>query len=179
MRRSAEAPLRLILPSAFFRDARKDYGRRGKPRNHFAIKTPARPAATESGLARRTRRLTQIRNKNSSSACICVFSGQRPFFPCSKNPDGRNVWQRPGNMDAVRQLSINRWQKVLRMKQGWWNCCIEIEAAAKQFLEERGRHSHRRGLRHSQADCKTAGKAGGSAGQTCATATRSSGEGRA
>src|SRR5208282_515334 len=57
-------------------------------------------AATESGLARRTRRLTQIRNKNSSSASICVFCGQRPFFPYSKNPDGRNVWQRPGNMDS-------------------------------------------------------------------------------
>jgi hypothetical protein len=38
---------------------------------------------------------------------------------------------------SVWQRSINRWQKVLRMKRVWWNCCIEIEAAAKQFLEER------------------------------------------
>jgi hypothetical protein len=38
----------------------------------------------------------------------------------------------------VWQRSINRWQQVLRIKRGWWNCCVEIEAAAKQFLEERG-----------------------------------------
>ncbi len=62
--------------------ARKDYGEPGKPRNHFATKTTGQPATTESGLARRTRRLTQIWNKNSSSASIPVFSGQRPFFPC-------------------------------------------------------------------------------------------------
>ena len=47
MRRSAEAPSRLILPSAFFADARKDYGKPGKPRNHFATESPARPAATQ------------------------------------------------------------------------------------------------------------------------------------
>jgi hypothetical protein len=40
-------------------------------------------------------------------------------------------------MDAVWQRSINRWQKVLRMNRVWWNCCIEMDAAAKQFLEER------------------------------------------
>ncbi len=40
-------------------------------------------------------------------------------------------------MDAVWQRSINRWQKVLRMKRVWWNCGIEMEAAAKQFVEER------------------------------------------
>jgi hypothetical protein len=28
-------------------------------------------------------------------------------------------------MDSVWQLSINRWQKVLRMNRVWWNCCIE------------------------------------------------------
>jgi hypothetical protein len=28
----------------------------------------------------------------------------------------------------VGQLSINRWQKALRKKRVWWNCCIEIEA---------------------------------------------------
>jgi hypothetical protein len=40
-------------------------------------------------------------------------------------------------MDAVWQRSINRWQKVLRMKRGWWNGCIEMDAASKQFPEER------------------------------------------
>ena len=36
MRRSAEAPLRLILPSAFFTDARKDYGNKWRRRrNNF------------------------------------------------------------------------------------------------------------------------------------------------
>jgi hypothetical protein len=40
-------------------------------------------------------------------------------------------------MDAVWQRSINRWQKVLRTKRVWWNCCIEMDSAAKQFLEER------------------------------------------
>jgi len=25
------------------------------------------------------------------------------------------------------------------MKRVWWNCCIEMDVAAKQFLEERGR----------------------------------------
>ncbi len=39
--------------------------------------------------------------------------------------------------DSVWQRSINRWQKVLRMKRVWWNCCIEMDAAAKQFVEER------------------------------------------
>ena len=43
----------------------------------------------------------------------------------------------PGNMDSVWERSINRWQKVLRMNQVWWNCCIEMDAAAKQFVEER------------------------------------------
>jgi hypothetical protein len=38
------------------------------------------------------------------------------------------------------------------MKRVWWNCCIEMEAAAEQFLEERGRHQYGRGLRHPQAD---------------------------
>jgi hypothetical protein len=40
-------------------------------------------------------------------------------------------------MDAVWQRSINRLQKVLRMKRGWWNGCIEMDAASKQFPEER------------------------------------------
>jgi hypothetical protein len=26
----------------------------------------------------------------------------------------------------------------MRTKRAWWNCCIEMDAAAKQFLEERG-----------------------------------------
>ena len=37
-------------------------------------------------------------------------------------------------MDSVWQRSINRWQKVLRMKRVWWDCCIEIKAAAKAHL---------------------------------------------
>ena len=37
-------------------------------------------------------------------------------------------------MDSVWQRSINRWQKVLRMKRVWWNCCIEMDAAAKADL---------------------------------------------
>jgi len=36
-------------------------------------------------------------------------------------------------MDSVWQRSINRWQKVLRMNRVWWNCCIEMDEAAKQF----------------------------------------------
>jgi hypothetical protein len=30
-------------------------------------------------------------------------------------------------MDSVWQLSMNRWQKVLRMKRVWWNYCIEMD----------------------------------------------------
>jgi hypothetical protein len=65
----------------------------------------------------------------------------------------QNAWQRPGNADAVWQRSINRWQKVLRMKRGWWNCCIEMDAAAKQFLEERSnmRKCHERLLEQNNA----------------------------
>jgi hypothetical protein len=88
------------MPSAFFMGARKNWENRGnlkylttestdhkaltdqgkwsQLRNHFARKTSARTAATESGLARRTRRLTQIRNKHSSSASIC--SAGKGFF---------------------------------------------------------------------------------------------------
>jgi hypothetical protein len=54
------------------------------------------------------------------------------------------------------------------MKRVWWNCCFEMDAAAKQFVAEHSRPPHRRGLRYSEADCKTAGKAGDSAGQSCA-----------
>jgi hypothetical protein len=42
-------------------------------------------------------------------------------------------------MDSVWPGSINRLKKVLRMKRVCWNYCIEIEAAAKQFLEEWGK----------------------------------------
>jgi len=40
-------------------------------------------------------------------------------------------------MDSVWQRSINRRQKVLRMKRVWWNCCVEMDAAPKQFVEDR------------------------------------------
>jgi hypothetical protein len=36
----------------------------------------------------------------------------------------------------VWQRSINRRQKVLRMKRVWWNCYIEMDAAAKADLWE-------------------------------------------
>jgi hypothetical protein len=41
-------------------------------------------------------------------------------------------------MGSVWQRLINRWQKVLRMKRAWWNWCIEMNTAAKQFVAERG-----------------------------------------
>jgi hypothetical protein len=38
-------------------------------------------------------------------------------------------------MDAVWQRSISRWQKVLRMKRVWWNCCTEMDAAVAQVVQ--------------------------------------------
>jgi hypothetical protein len=41
-------------------------------------------------------------------------------------------------MASVWQRLINRWPKVLQTKRAWSNWCIEMTAAAKQFVEERG-----------------------------------------
>jgi hypothetical protein len=66
---------------AFFHPVVK--GRGSDPKSSTKSSTdPARPAATQSGIARR---LTQIdadtEKKRSSSASICVICGQMPFFP--------------------------------------------------------------------------------------------------
>ena len=80
--------------------ARKDQGKRSQLRNHFAT------------------RITKSTKTDRSQ------TGEH--IPLERREKSRwNFWQRPGNMDAVWQGLINRWQKVLRTKRVWWNCCIE------------------------------------------------------
>ena len=75
------------------------------------------------------RREKSLKNRPFSNRPFCIHSTSplAVFSPSLALAFLHHVWQR----------SINRWQKVLRMKRVWWNCCIEMDAAAKQFLEER------------------------------------------
>jgi len=66
---------------------------------------------TSSGLARRPRRRTQIKNSFSASALICVICEQRPFlsFFCGKNLFKQDCQTRPlGTRSQDRQKSRDR-----------------------------------------------------------------------
>jgi len=145
--RNKPVTLTIKLDSAFFMGAREDWenrgnheifnhrehkdhkaltdqGKRSQLRSHFATKTSAQPAATESGLARRSRRLTQIRTWMQSGNARST-AGKR--F-CGRNGSGgtaalkwmrrrNNFWKNAAGIPTSMAFDIHKQIERQRAKR--------------------------------------------------------------
>ena len=111
----------------------KDYGKPGKPRNTRNTRTPNQPEQFNSTEGNQGNQAMTFIGRDDSENADHDFVFFVSF--CSFR---HSDWQFFRTLAfSLQPFSINRRQKVLRMKRVWWNCCIEIEAAKADLWVDR------------------------------------------